>query len=185
MNKWGQRIGNQLAQLDYRATTSLTLSQKQGYARSPWRWLASVGAHLGDSLLWLGITGFLWWRAGYDTQRKKTLVAWLFSLLVTLGATLYMKGRFKRQRPGQARFLYGRGADVHSFPSGHGVRAGLILSWATLLSPRWGKGAPILALWIVWSRVALGIHYVGDVVVGLLLGVLMGRWLRWINTRFN
>ncbi|RMD59279.1 phosphatase PAP2 family protein, partial [Candidatus Parcubacteria bacterium] len=64
------------------------------------------------------------------------------------------------------------------FPSGHGARVGVNLVWLPHLVPGGRLWAPLLALWIGWSRVALGIHYVGDVVAGCLVGMVIGVWTR-------
>ena len=71
------------------------------------------------------------------------------------------------------------GADLslhrsHSFPSGHAARAFLIATIASGLGPSWLA----IALWI-WAplvalaRVAMGVHYLSDIVAGMLLGILV------------
>ncbi|RMF36585.1 MAG: phosphatase PAP2 family protein [Chloroflexi bacterium] len=82
-----------------------------------------------------------------------------------------LKGLFRRQRPpGSANRPY-LGPDAHSFPSGHACRA---MAIATALSPLVEPVVrPFLFLWAVLvglSRVALGVHHLSDVVVGLLVG---------------
>lgn len=178
-----------LVRLVNRADTALTariaLAGDQRRPCSPVLWLANVGAHLGDSVLWAVVSGWLWWRAGSDPRRKRPILGWLASFVAALLITLSIKRIFKRRRPGGGRFLYGRGADVHSFPSGHGARSGVILVWASALHPLLGKWAPLLILWIAWSRVAIGVHYVGDVAVGFLLGVGVGKWVQWLWRRIT
>ena len=53
-------------------------------------------------------------------------------------------------------------------------RLSTIAIWAPLLHPAWGWAAWLLAFYVGWSRVALGIHYVGDVVAGWVLGGVIG-----------
>jgi membrane-associated phospholipid phosphatase len=168
----------QLIQIDLATTERIALTNAQQTWQNPLFWIVNIGAHLGDSLLWLAVTGVLWKRDADDPVRRRQLAGWLLSLLAMAGLTLGVKQIFGRRRPGGGRFLYGRGADVHSFPSGHGSRCGVILTWAALLHPRLGKFAPLLVAWILWSRVAIGIHYVGDVLVGFLLGLGLSRLLR-------
>ncbi len=178
MVDWLRYLGRWLLQLDRDLTSQFRLPLQKSAAPSPLSLFAHVGAHLGDSLLWVTITGLLWWHAGADEKRRYYLLGWLISVVATLIATLAIKRIFKRQRPGVGTFLYGRGADVHSFPSGHASRVGVILTWASILAPGWGRWSPLLALWISWSRVAVGVHYVSDVLVGLLLGLGIGGWMR-------
>ena len=70
--------------------------------------------------------------------------------------------------------------DAHSFPSGHATRVGGL--WIVLWSLLPLGGAVALGLWgvgVCISRVALGLHYVGDVLVGVLVGMLSGGLL-WL-----
>lgn len=139
--------------------------------------LAHVGAHLGDSVLWVGVGAWLWRRARTPAERAR-VQSWATALALALIGVLAVKARIRRPRPGRRAFLYGRGADVHSFPSGHGVRMGVNLVWLPHLVPGGRLWALLLALWVGWSRVALGIHYVGDVVAGCLMGMGIGAWTR-------
>src|ERR671934_1727053 len=65
---------------------------------------------------------------------------------------------------------------VHSssFPAGHAATAfagALLLSY---LAPRAAPGFVVLAALIGYSRVYVGVHYPGDVLGGVLIGVLCG-----------
>jgi undecaprenyl-diphosphatase len=80
----------------------------------------------------------------------------------------------RRKRPeGEWGRIY-RFTDPHSFPSGHAARAFLIATVATALGPAWLA----IALWI-WAplvalaRVAMGVHYLSDIVAGALFGILV------------
>lgn len=169
-----------LSALDAKLSARLCLSEQQRQWRHPLFWLAHVGAHLGDSVLWALVSVLLWRRAGDDPQRQRTLIGWVLSFTGGLVGTLLIKRLIRRPRPGGGRFLYGPGADLHSFPSGHGARSGVILAWADRLQAGSGPFAPLLVLWIGWSRVALGIHYIGDVLVGFVLGLGLARLFRRI-----
>lgn len=164
-----------LSPIDKSVSARIALNESQRSGRNPLFWLANVGAHLGDSLLWVGITALLWRKAGDDPARKRLLGGWMVAFAGAVGVTLFIKRIFRRPRPGTGQLLYGPGADQHSFPSGHGARVGVILLWAEALWPGAGRFAPFLGLWIGWARVAMGIHYVGDVLVGVLLGWGVGR----------
>lgn len=178
-----RRLLTWATRLDLHLTEQLAPTD-QAQDRHPLQvWMAQIGAHAGDSLVWAAITAILWRQAGDNPARRRVLIGWIVSLIAALLTTLGIKGVVKRRRPGGGRFLYGGGADVHSFPSGHGARAGVILTWATALHPRFGVWAPFLAAWISWSRVATGVHYVGDVLAGLMLGIGLGGMLRKIWQR--
>ena len=173
-----RRLLEVLGGLDETYTARAALKDEQMSRRHPLFWLAHIGAHLGDSVVWLLVTLFLWRQSNGNRQKRSTLLGWVLSFGVSVLGTLLVKQAVRRTRPGSGRFLYAGGADKHSFPSGHGVRCGVILTWATAFWPGAGKLAPLLVLWISWARVALNIHYIGDVVAGLVLGVGLSRIIR-------
>lgn len=165
-------------------------------------WLALIGAHLGDTWLWALVVAWEWQRVRSsnepkiakafpthaesvhqptqptDMERARLIRSWFFTLLTALGINLLIKQLAKRTRPGTGTLLYGSGPDEYSFPSGHAMRMGVVVTWAEILWPGLGGLIRLLTLWVCWSRVRLGIHYVGDVLVGLGLGGLIGRSLR-------
>ena len=70
--------------------------------------------------------------------------------------------------------------DEYSFPSGHACAAmavGATIAPTLPLLP--GVGVLALAIFVGASRVYLRVHFVTDVVVGLLLGAL-GAWVGWM-----
>ena len=164
-----------LSPIDESLSAAVALTESQRVWRDPLFWLANVGAHLGDSILWAAITALLWRKAGDDPARRRLLSGWVAAFAGAVAVTLAIKRIFRRPRPGTGQMLYGPGADQHSFPSGHGARVGVILVWAEALWPGAGWLAPFLGLWIGWARVALGIHYVGDVLAGMALGWVVGK----------
>ena len=102
----------------------------------------------------------------------------LFSIVVLAVLVLVVKFTVRRRRPeGEWGLLY-RSTDPHSFPSGHAARAFELAVLASGLGPAWLA----IALWI-WAplvalaRVAMGVHYVSDIVAGMLLGLLVGALL--------
>jgi undecaprenyl-diphosphatase len=82
-------------------------------------------------------------------------------------------------------------AATASFPSFHAAVAG---AWAVALAffasrhpRRWLIAAGAVALAIAWSRVFLGLHFVSDIAVGLLLGAASALTARqgfaWLDRR--
>jgi len=147
--------------------------------QSRWRWVASLGAHLGDGALWAAIGVALWiWGAPYI----RALV--LLSAIAVLGPSILstvVKYVVRRPRPEERRHFYVVQYDRYSFPSGHAVRMAAIAIVAWRFAPTLAPVGYPLALLVSLCRVLVGVHYPSDVLAGLLIGSL-GAWgiLRWV-----
>jgi undecaprenyl-diphosphatase len=151
-------------------------------------WFARSAAHLGDSWLWGLVTVWLLRRAirnreRDDGARLRLGYGWSISLAAQMLLTLAIKQLVRRQRPGVGTLLYGKGADEHSFPSGHAMRMAVIATWAGAFWPDRSGAFWSLAALVGWARVRLGIHYVGDVLAGWLLGAAIAGLVRWLGGR--
>ena len=133
----------------------------------------SLLAHSGDSLVLIPLLALLWWREGFARDSIAVPLAAAFLLSVVL--TTLVKYLVRRRRPkGEWGAMY-RKTDPHSFPSGHASRA------AALTFVALARGLPLpgllLAVWALlvgFARVALGVHYLLDVLAGYLLGLAIG-----------
>jgi undecaprenyl-diphosphatase len=148
---------------------ALRLEDGRGILRTA----AAVLAHSGDSWFWGA--GLLAAAAAGSAEVRlvalRTLAAIGGLAIVVLGVKLLIR----RRRPeGEWGAIY-RSTDPHSFPSGHAARAFLL----AVLAVAWGSAivAGILIVWaplVALSRVAMGLHYLSDVVGGALLGLIAG-----------
>ncbi len=161
-----------LLEADARWSRRLLLAEPAG----PRRKLAALLAHSGDSWFWglgLGATWLLG-SAAWKAWALRMLAAILFTALVVMA----LKFTFRRRRPeGEWGTIY-RLTDPHSFPSGHAARAFLLATLALAWGPAWLgtmllPWAPLVAL----ARVAMGVHYLSDVVAGAVLGLVIGLGL--------
>jgi undecaprenyl-diphosphatase len=57
-----------------------------------------------------------------------------------------------------------------SFPSAHATYAFMMATLLTHWFPRYGIGFYIIAGFIAWTRIYLGLHYPTDIFAGALLG---------------
>lgn len=159
---------NSILELDVRLSTQMRVAEKPGALRA----VSVIFAHSGDSWFWaLGL--LVIWLAG-DSFWKEWAVVQFASISLLAAMVLLIKFRVRRKRPeGEWGRIY-RFTDPHSFPSGHAARAFLIATIATGLGPAWLA----IALWI-WAplvalaRVAMGVHYLSDVVAGTLFGIIV------------
>lgn len=150
--------------------------------------LAALLAHSGDSWIWCGILFILWLFASGETQR--TLAWWGGSIALTAVFVFFLKRLIARARPeGDWGSVY-RNTDPYSFPSGHAVRAGLIvvLAFHTFRNPLLQCLICVWAVLMIFSRVASGVHYLLDICAGFLLGLVIGvLWMSaqpWIYRTF-
>jgi undecaprenyl-diphosphatase len=155
-----------LLELDTRWTNALRLREGQRALR----FVGAILAHSGDSWFWGAGLVLMIWR-GDPAQR-----AWALHLLLAIAGlaavVLAVKFMFRRRRPeGEWGSLY-RMTDPHSFPSGHAARAFLIAALVGAWGPSWLF--PILVIWaplVALARVAMGLHYVSDILGGAALGL--------------
>ena len=158
-----------LREIDLAWSQRLRVAEKPGVLRS----LAAVLAHSGDSWFWLlGLvvlyfTGDVYWR-----WRALVLAT---GIVITAVVVLVIKLTVRRRRPEGEWGAFYRKSDPHSFPSGHAVRAVMLAVVAIGLGPGW-----LAALLVVWAplvglaRAAMGVHYISDVLAGMVLGMGMG-----------
>lgn len=160
---WIKRLEN----LDNAVTNRLALSDKNG-----WRVrLARIISSSADSWYWMILLIGIWAFAEEPWRERAVLTAVTIVCLAIL--VLLIKWLIKRQRPeGEWGQVY-RKLDPHSFPSGHAARVMAIailafhfeLGWFILLFAFW-------AILVSWSRIALHLHYLIDVIVGWLVGAI-------------
>lgn len=149
-------------------------SQKMRVAEKPGalRYISIFFAHSGDSWFWAIALIALW--ASGDSSWKKWAVVQFVCISVLIVFVLSIKFLVRRRRPeGEWGGIY-RNTDPHSFPSGHAARSFLIATVASGLGP---VGlAVVLWIWaplVALARVAMGVHYVSDVVAGAVLGIVV------------
>ena len=158
-----------LLALDASLSARLRVAERPGLLRN----LAAFLAHSGDSWFWLlGLV--LVWLLGSSAWKQRALVLGA-GILITAVLVMLIKFTIRRRRPeGQWGGIY-RSTDPHSFPSGHAVRAVMLAVVALGTGPFWF--GLILALWaplVCLARVAMGVHYLSDILAGILVGLVMG-----------
>jgi len=158
-----------LLELDARLSARMRVAERPGLLRT----VAIVLAHSGDSWFWWAGLGLLWWLG--DMFWRTWALAVLLSIIALAVVVLAVKFTIRRRRPeGEWGGLY-RKTDPHSFPSGHAARVVLIAVLALGLGPGWL--AFIICVWaplVAVARVAMGVHYLSDIVAGFVLGAVAG-----------
>jgi undecaprenyl-diphosphatase len=158
-----------LIRLDARLTQQMRIAEKPGSLRT----VAIILAHSGDSWFWLAGLILVWWLG--NAYWKNLALTMIISILITAGVVFVIKFTVRRSRPeGEWGKVY-RSTDPHSFPSGHAVRAVMLTVVMLGLGPLWlGLCMVVWAPLVALARVAMGVHYVSDVLAGMLLGLGIG-----------
>ena len=153
---------------DARLSNQMRVAEKPGALRA----IAVFFAHSGDSWFWWAALILLWLSSNSLWRRWEVVEFVGIGLLAAL--VLCIKFLVRRRRPeGEWGGIY-RNTDPHSFPSGHAARAFLIAAVASGLAPAWL--AILLWIWaplVSLARVAMGVHYISDVVAGAVLGIVV------------
>jgi undecaprenyl-diphosphatase len=158
-----------ILELDARLSARMRVAERPGLFRS----FCAFLAHSGDSWFWGAGLALLWW-LGNEFWRPWALKV-LLAIVALAALVLAIKFTIRRRRPeGEWGAMY-RSTDPHSFPSGHAARAILIAVLAVGMGPAWL--AVVLCVWaplVSLARVAMGVHFLSDVIAGMLLGALAG-----------
>jgi membrane-associated phospholipid phosphatase len=141
--------------------------------------IAAFLAHSGDSWYWLAVLGILWIVTFFVPsewhQRSALLSIGIVGLAVVV---LAIKFTIRRRRPeGEWGTVY-RITDPHSFPSGHAARVAMLAVLAIGLGPAWfGWVVAIWAPLVALARVITGLHFLTDILAGILLGLIAGAFM--------
>jgi len=161
-------IFRRILELDARLSSQMRVAEKPGLLRN----IAIFFAHSGDSWFWLAALLIAWFFSNSAWRKWETVE--FFGIAGLAAVVLAVKMLVKRKRPeGDWGEIY-RNTDPHSFPSGHAARAFLIAVLGTVLSPPWL--AAVLWVWaplVSLARVAMGVHYLSDVIAGAILGIIV------------
>ena len=160
---------SKILELDARLSAQMRVAERPGFIRS----LAVFLAHSGDSWFWWVALALLWWLGTPFWKHWGQVV--LISIIGLAILVLSIKFLVRRKRPDGDWGGFYRKTDPHSFPSGHAARAFLIAVLVSGLGPAW----LIIILWL-WAplvclaRVAMGVHYLSDILAGMFIGLITG-----------
>ena len=155
--------------IDAHLSDRMRIADQPGVLRN----IAAFLAHSGDSWFWLAGLVILWF-VGDGTWKVRALII-TSAILGTAVLVMTLKFSIRRSRPeGEWGQIY-RKTDPHSFPSGHAARGILIGVVALGVGPVWF--GVLLIIWgplVGLARVAMGVHYLSDILAGWIVGIAMG-----------
>jgi undecaprenyl-diphosphatase len=156
--------------LDVLLTQRLALSPESGW----WQWMR-VLAHIGDGPYVFGGLGFIyllsWLGPGFYLRRA--MLSTMLIVLTALGIVTLIKYTVRRQRPRPPGEFVTFRYDAYSFPSGHSARLAALAVSSMFFFPNLGWVLVAMAVSVAMARVAVGIHYVSDILVGLGVGAVV------------
>ena len=165
MKHWLEKI----LKFDARISKILRVPKQQKFLSL----ILKIFAHSGDSWFWLAGLLITWLFSKGEWHQRSAFLA--IGLFIMAAAVIVLKFSIRRPRPeGKWGQIY-RITDPHSFPSGHAARSAALAVMGLAVGPTWFAIA--LSIWAPWvglSRVALGVHYLSDVIAGWLVGSVMG-----------
>ena len=164
-------LRRRLSALDHVA--SAAVAERLPHPRSLTLPLGAISLSANYGILWFLLAAIPWLRGAAHGRAVFVYVAG--AVFATELITNVIKRLFDRRRPAQT------GVDQlipmpvsQSFPSSHASMG--VVGWLALgsLYPEWRAGLIALVAVLCFSRVYLRVHYVTDVVGGLLLGAALG-----------
>lgn len=118
-----------------------------------------------------------------DTEKLHLAVCFVIAFTITVIAVYFLKGYVGRSRPylepGFSRWSWN--FDQHSFPSGHTTEAVLSVVPAAMFFRKYPTALALglVAACIAFTRVYLSVHYLSDIMGGLIMGNI-GATLTWL-----
>lgn len=146
------------------------LARATPWLHAPLRAFAEYGVVVFALVLLAG-----WWtaRSSGDVDAIAASLWAPLGTLLAVGLNQPIVNSVREARPYTAlphvAVLVSRSSD-YSFPSDHAVMAGAVTAGVFLVSRRLGLLSLLAALLMAFTRVYVGAHYPGDVLVGLVLG---------------
>ncbi len=144
--------------------------------------------HLGDGAFLIALGVIIYWFGDDASRRDRAFVLAVGIAALALAAGI--KGIVQLERPELA--FTPAGYPGYTFPSAHALGAAAFYSALAVtvrLGRQWQRTviATLIIALVALSRIVMGVHYLGDVVIGVVLGVgLVAAGIWWREEgRFN
>jgi len=112
---------------------------------------------------------------GFWTVDKRKSIKLTFVLVSSVVLNYWMKITFRNLRPPSANWLSGADVSNYSLPSGHAQNSVVLWGWLGIKIKKWWISFLFfgLILLIGLSRIYLGVHWLGDVLAGWMVGLIL------------
>ena len=132
-------------------------------------WLFIFFTLLGEDIFYIGLIAIIYW-----CFRKNDGIAVAYLMLFGFYINYFFKMLVNRDRPPDAYRIIDKGDISHGFPSGHAQSSTTFWTWALLRTRLKALliVSPFMIFMVSFSRIYLGVHYPGDVIGGIAIGLV-------------
>jgi undecaprenyl-diphosphatase len=165
-------------------------------------WLDSIMLYVTQTRVWVPLYLFLLFLILKDYRNESwapLLGIFLTVLLSDQFTSSFMKPYFARLRPSQdpgledlVHLVNGYKGGLYGFASSHAATTFSTASFFWMLFKHKRKWIAVLFIWaalMTYSRIYLGVHYPGDILVGILVGILSAlagfKLYEWLIKRYG
>jgi membrane-associated phospholipid phosphatase len=144
---------------------------------------------LGSANFYVALIAIGYWTLDKRASRRTALL-----LLASSYTNYWLKVSLRNPRPLPSNWLPGTEASNYSLPSGHAQSSTTVWGWLSLKSGKawiWGLSL-VLILLIGFSRIYIGVHWLGDVLLGWAVGAVLlltvsklEEWTSSITSRYG
>jgi membrane-associated phospholipid phosphatase len=112
---------------------------------------------------------------GFWAVDKRASAVTAFVLIVSVVSNYWLKITFRHPRPPSTNWLPGADASNYSLPSGHAQNSTTFWGWLGIKIKSWWMGVLSAGLIVLigLSRIYIGVHWLGDVLSGWAVGLLL------------
>ena len=112
---------------------------------------------------------------GYWSLSKKEAILATYILVIAVITQFWLKIAIANDRPPASNWYPGTDPPNYSTPSGHSINSATLYGWGLVRVKKWWMAiiAIVLTTLVGISRVYLGVHFIGDVLLGWGLGIVL------------
>ena len=154
----------------------------QGFSSAPLDAFFQIFTLFGNPFVWFALAAFLYWKG--DEKKSFFIASTLLFAAAIVGLLKIAAGRLRPMEP-DFRVIVRDIESNLSLPSGHATTIAGVFGYYYEKIERNGRAIWLLVVGVVMlSRIYLGAHYLGDVIVGALFGFLVGRLMHYLEGRY-
>ena len=127
-------------------------------------------SQVGGDIFYIALLLVVYW----SVNKREAILA-TFLLVIAVISNFWLKLVIANDRPPASKWHPSADPPNYSTPSGHAMNSTTLYGWATAKIKTWWIAiiSIVLAALIGISRVYIGVHFIGDVLIGWILGIVV------------